>query len=145
MDTAQIIGEDLRLPVKVHAGLREYNFGVLEGKISAEAQAEWQVLLEQWRTDLSVSPTDGESAVDFAMRVGGALQEIVDCHPAERVAVVAHEGSLSVGLAVLLGDLDKWRSYQVSNCGITTVAVNPNPTILVFDETSHLVDLGGAG
>jgi probable phosphoglycerate mutase len=144
VETAEIIGKRLKLPVQMHAGLREYNFGALEGSTTAEVIAKWQALLDRWRTDPSVRPPGGESAIDFAMRVGGALQEIIAHHQAERVAVVAHGGSLSVGLAVLLGELDKWRAYQMSNCGVTIVTMSPSPTITTFDETFHLVDIGTA-
>jgi len=144
VETAEIIGEWLELPVKMHAGLREYNFGALEGTNTAEVLAKWQALLERWRTDPSVRPPAGESAIDFAMRVGGAFEEIIAHHQAKRVAVVAHGGSLSVGLAMLLRELDKWRTYQMSNCGVTIVTMSPSPTITTFDEISHLTDIGTA-
>ena len=144
VETAGIIGEHLGLPVQIHAGLREYGFGDMEGATTTEALARWKALLSQWRTDPSAKPPGGESAVEFTLRVGAALQEIVDRHRDETVIVVAHGGSLSVGLAVLVGEPDNWQDYQMTNCGISNVDLGPDRSIRTFDETSHLAGIGVA-
>jgi broad specificity phosphatase PhoE len=125
--------------------LREYGFGDLEGATTAEALARWKTLLRLWRTDPSAKPPGGESAIEFTQRVGAALREIVDRHQDENVIVVAHGGSLSVGLAVLVGEPDNWQAYQMTNCGISVVDLGPNRRILTFDETSHLAGIGVTG
>ena len=142
METAGFIGARLGLPVQIHPGLREYGFGDMEGATTAEALAKWKMLLRQWRTDPSAKPSGGESAVEFTVRVGAALQEIVDRHQHENVIVVAHGGSLSVGLAVLVQEPDNWQNYQMTNCGISVVGLGPDRRILTFDETSHLAGIG---
>jgi broad specificity phosphatase PhoE len=142
VETAGFIGARLGLPVQSHAGLREYGFGDMEGATTAEALARWKTLLRRWRTDPSAKPPGGESAVEFTLRVGAALQEIVDRHQDENVIVVAHGGSLSVGLAVLVGEPDKWQDYQMTNCGLSVVDLGPDRKILTFDETSHLAGIG---
>lgn len=141
-ETAEIIGARLGLPVKTHPGLREYGFGVLEGATTSEVLAQWKNLLVRWRTDPAAKPPGGESAAEFTQRVGSALREIVDQHPSECVIVVAHGGSLSVALAVLIGEPDNWRSYQMTNCGISIVHIGTHPALIVFDETSHLEGIG---
>jgi probable phosphoglycerate mutase len=142
VETAEIIGARLNLPVKIHAGLREYGFGDLEGATTSEGLAQWKELLAQWRTDPSAKPPGGESALEFTMRVGAALQEIMQQHEGEEVIVVAHGGSLSVALAVLVGEPNNWRDYQMTNCGISIVSSDPDRRILVFDDTAHLEDIG---
>ena len=142
VETAGFIGERLGLPVQIHAGLREYGFGDLEGATTSEALARWKTLLSQWRTNPSAKPPGGESAVEFTLRVGAALQEIADRHRDETVIVVAHGGSLSVGLSVLVGEPDNWQDYQMSNCGISIVDLGPDRSILTFDQTSHLAGIG---
>ena len=142
VETAEIIGVRLGLPVKTHPGLREYGFGVLEGATTSEVLAQWKALLVRWRTDFSARPPGGESAAEFTQRVGAALHEIADQHPSERVIVVAHGGSLSVALAVLIGEPDNWRSYQMTNCGISYVQLGADSGLLVFNETSHLEGIG---
>ncbi len=144
-ETAGFIGARLGLPVQIHPGLREYGFGDLEGATTAEALARWKTLLRLWRTDPSAKPPGGESAIEFTLRVGAALQEIVDRHQDESVIVVAHGGSLSVGLAVLVREPDNWQAYQMTNCGISVVDLGPDRRILTFDETSHLAGIGVTG
>ena len=141
-ETAGFIGARLGLPVQIHAGLREYGFGDMEGASTAEALARWKTLLRQWRTDPSAKPPGGESAIEFTLRVGAALQEIVDRHQGESVIVVAHGGSLSVGLAVLVGEPDNWQDYQMTNCGLSVIDLGPDRKILTFDQTSHLAGIG---
>jgi broad specificity phosphatase PhoE len=141
-ETAGIIAERLSLPVQTHPGLREYGFGELEGATTSEGLAQWRALVEQWRTDPSAKPRGGESAAEFTQRVGAALHEIIGQQPSERVIVVAHGGSLSVGLAVVIGKPGNWRDYQMTNCGISIVQLGADPRLLVFDETSHLEDIG---
>lgn len=141
-ETAEIIGARLSLPVRTHSGLREYDFGDLEGATTSEVLAQWKGLLVQWRTDPSAKPPGGESATDFTLRVGAALHEIIGQHENEPVIVVAHGGSISVGLAVLVGEPDDWRDYQMTNCGISMVRTGPDRELLTFDETSHLEDIG---
>ena len=141
-ETAGIIGARLGLPVRTHAGLREYGFGNLEGATTSEVLAKWKILLGQWRTDPSAKPPGGESAIEFTLRVGAALQEIIDQHKGERVIMVAHGGSLSVGLSVLVGEPDNWQDYQMTNCGISVVDLAPDRNILTFNETSHLAGIG---
>ena len=144
-ETAGIIGARLGLPVQTHPGLREYGFGEIEGATTSEALARWRKLLRRWRTDPSAKPPGGESAIEFTQRVGTALQEIVDRHQDENLIVVAHGGSLSVGLAVLVGEPGNWRDYQMSNCGISIIDLGPDRRILTFDETSHLAGIGVTG
>ncbi len=141
-ETARIIAERLSLPVQTHPGLREYDFGDMEGATNSEGLAQWRTLVDQWRTDPSAKPRGGESASEFTQRVGAALHEIIGQHPSERVIVVAHGGSLSVGLSVLVGEPDNWRDYQMTNCGISIVQLGTDPRLLVFDETSHLEHIG---
>lgn len=142
VETASIIGARVGLPVQTHAGLGEYNFGHLEGATTAEALARWKALLWRWRTDPSAKPPGGESAIEFTRRVAAALQEITDRHQSETVIVVAHGGSLSVGLGFLVGEPDSWQDYQMTNCGISVVDLGPDREILTFDDTSHLAGIG---
>jgi broad specificity phosphatase PhoE len=142
VETAGTIGSRLGLPVQIHAGLREYGFGDMEGATTSEVLAKWKTLLGQWRTDPSAKPPGGESAVEFTLRVGAALREIVNQHQGENVIVVAHGGSLSVGLAVLVGEPDNWQAYQMTNCGISVVDLGPDRRILTFNEMSHLAGIG---
>ena len=47
-ETAEIVGGELHLPVRVISGLEEMNFGVCEGKSWLEAKKEYPKELEAW-------------------------------------------------------------------------------------------------
>ena len=77
--TAEIIGERLGLTVVVDPDLREKDWGNWEGLTGDE-----RVHVE----------FEGESTEDHRDRVTGAVRRIVARHPAQRVVVVTHGGSL---------------------------------------------------
>jgi broad specificity phosphatase PhoE len=77
--TAEIIGERLGLTVVVDPDLREKDWGTWEGLTGDE-----RVHVE----------FEGESTEDHRDRVMGAVRRIVARHPAQRVVVVTHGGSL---------------------------------------------------
>jgi broad specificity phosphatase PhoE len=77
--TAEIIGDRLGLTIIVDPDLREKDWGTWEGLTGDE-----RVHVE----------FEGESTEDHRDRVMGAVRRIVARHPAERVVVVTHGGSL---------------------------------------------------
>lgn len=92
LETAEIVAKALRLPPPVcHEGLKERNFGVIQGVPKAELSELNPVLLQQI---LSRNPaTDfeqGESMDEFADRVLGAIVDIGGRHRGERVLVICH-------------------------------------------------------
>ena len=50
-ETAEIIGEELKLPIKIDANLREQNKGVLTGKLKASLSKEESNLLNNQQID----------------------------------------------------------------------------------------------
>jgi hypothetical protein len=45
---------------------------------------------------------------------------------------------------VVIGKPGNWRDYQMTNCGISIVQLGTDPRLLVFDQTSHLEDIGAS-
>ena len=90
--TAEIIATSLGLaPPSCHDGLKERNFGVIQGRPKAELSATHPELL---REILNRNPAchfeQGESLDDFAARVLGAIADIARHHPGERVLAITH-------------------------------------------------------
>jgi broad specificity phosphatase PhoE len=103
-ETAAIVATALRLPVEAEPRLREIDVGSWQGLTHDEIDG------LQW---------DGESTDDHRARTVNALLGIAAAHPAERVLVVAHGGTVrrvqeaASGVALPV----------VENCGVWLVAV----------------------
>ncbi|WP_328364464.1 histidine phosphatase family protein [Streptomyces sp. NBC_00445] len=84
-------------------GLRECDFGVLEGRTLAEFAAEDRAAAEAFRTDPVANPFPrAEDPSAAAERGAAALRRIAAAHPGERVLVVAHNTLLRLVLCTLL-------------------------------------------
>ena len=84
-------------------GLRECDFGVLEGRTLAEFAAEHPERAAAYRADPVAHPFPGaEDPLAAAARGADALRRIAAAHPGERVLVVAHNTLLRLVLCTLL-------------------------------------------
>jgi alpha-ribazole phosphatase len=91
IDTAAPLAEARRLTVVTHDGLRELDFGALEGLTFDDIARERPELYESWMTDPTETQfPDGESFADLSERALAAAAEIRSEH--ERAAIVAHGG-----------------------------------------------------
>jgi broad specificity phosphatase PhoE len=101
-ETAEILGGRLGLPVTLDPELREKNWGSWEGLTPTERDSVEYV---------------GESTEGHRERTLRALHAIAERHPAERVVVVTHGGSIRRVQAAVLG----MALPVVENCGRWTV------------------------
>lgn len=92
LETARIIARELRLPEpECHDGLKERNFGAIQGIPKAELAELNPALLQQiQRRNPAAHFEQGESLDEFAHRVLGAVTAIAFRHPEQRVLVVTH-------------------------------------------------------
>lgn len=92
LETAEIIAGSLCLaPPARHDGLKERNFGAVQGIPKAELAETNPVLLQQiLRRNPACSFEQGESMDDFADRVLDAILDIAELHPGKRVLVITH-------------------------------------------------------
>jgi alpha-ribazole phosphatase len=91
IDTAAPLAEGRGLTVLTHDGLRELDFGALEGLTFDDIARERPDLYESWMTDPTETQfPDGESFADLRERALAAAAEIRSEH--ERAAIVAHGG-----------------------------------------------------
>ena len=102
--TAQLIAEDLHLPVGLEPRLREMNLGDWEGMLFEDIQAGYpRKLLERARDPWNTSAPGGESPAQVAERVNSAVNEIAARHRGETVLIVADGISLAVILCQARG------------------------------------------
>ncbi len=85
-----------RTPVAL-AGLREQNFGLLEGLDVPTIQAQHPLLWAGWlQQDADFAAPGGESQRQFHSRVLTAVRELAAAHAGRRLVVVTHGGVLDM-------------------------------------------------
>ena len=141
-ETAEILGDELGLPVTLDARLREYDAGVLNGLTWAEIQARYPHLWHELQRSgkwVSIPGEEGNEA--FRARVSAALDDIRAGHEgAGAVAVVTHGGSLSMILLRLLG-LERGRAspFTFANASISVVEFRARGAVISrLNDTCHL-------
>jgi probable phosphoglycerate mutase len=126
----------------LHEGLQEIDFGLVSGMTSLSFQASMPAVYARWqnRSDLSFQFPGGEQRLAFYGRVGQALDEIAARHPDDRVAVVAHGGTIRAGLAHLLPEsMADWWTYALNNASLTRVCVTAGGNSLIaLNDDDHL-------
>jgi broad specificity phosphatase PhoE/ribonuclease HI len=88
--TAQPVAGALGLPLRIHDGLIEADFGTWEGLTFAEANARDPELHTRWLTDTSVAPPGGESMDAVHRRARRVRDQLIAEHGGATVVVVSH-------------------------------------------------------
>jgi alpha-ribazole phosphatase len=140
--TAERIGEALKLGPVPHDGLKEINFGHISGITLDEFVERFPDLHKRWtyKMDLTFTFPGGEQRAQFFQRVGEAMEGIVERHPDQKAVVVAHGGTLRVCLVHYLpAEFSQWWTYQLGNCSLTRLEVKDGRAkLLVLDDRTHL-------
>lgn len=132
-ETAAIVAEPHRLPVRALADLREVDVGSWSGLTRAEAEELFPDAFRRWAAG-GEGWDDGETYEQLSERVVGAVLGIAARHPRDRVLLVAHGGSIRAVHAAALGvDVHTYRRIQ---------RVEPNATLsAVCIEDGRLSEL----
>ncbi|MCF8199258.1 MAG: histidine phosphatase family protein [Sulfuritalea sp.] len=98
LETARIVARSLRLaPPTCHDGLKERNFGVIQGIPKSELAELNPVLLQQiLKRNPAISFEQGEEMDEFADRVLGAVRDIGEVNRGKRVLVITHGWTIDV-------------------------------------------------
>jgi alpha-ribazole phosphatase/probable phosphoglycerate mutase len=117
LETAAPLGE----PVVVE-GLREMNFGDLEGLTTDEAAERYPGLVRWMETPSTVTFPGGESAAELRQRALAAIAEIVARHANETVAVFSHSVVIRTIIADALAmDRNALFRFEIAYGGISVV------------------------
>lgn len=140
--TAEIIGRTLNVQPIPHEGLREIDFGQVDGLSMEEFRTAFPEHFARWlnKSDMSFVWPGGERRADFFWRVGQAAEEIAARHASETVVVVAHGGTIRSILAHFLpAEFSDWWSYDLGNCALTRLEVDGSRArLIVLNDTAHL-------
>jgi probable phosphoglycerate mutase len=97
-ETAEIVARALRLASpELHEGLKERNFGAIQGIPKAELAELNPVLLQQiLKRNPATFFEQGESMDEFADRVLGAIADIAKPNPGKRILAITHGWTMDV-------------------------------------------------
>ena len=134
-ETAELVAAVIGAPVVERGGLAEFGTGqeyVPVDELRRTADARWTAMAAG---DLAVFGTDAET---FRAEVSAAIGAIVDAHPGETVAVVAHAGVINAYLGGML-DIDRLLWVELDYAAICRVAVSRSGirTVLALNERPH--------
>jgi broad specificity phosphatase PhoE len=123
LETAEPLAAQLGLDIHVSPALRERSFGVNEGRIDAEVEAELGRAITAWLGPDERHP-EGESLRELYERVAAFLDALVGASPAEEIALVTSGGPIRMASAYLAREpVEAVVWTAVENCSVTTVEV----------------------
>ncbi|MDD5692027.1 MAG: histidine phosphatase family protein [Candidatus Omnitrophica bacterium] len=102
-------------------GLREIDFGVLEGLRHDEILKKYSKLYKKWLADpYKGRIPEAEPMRLFKKRVQGAIKKILQANRGKTVAVVCHGGVIAIFVSSLLKSRNFWR-YVPSAASVTII------------------------
>ncbi|MEW9122153.1 MAG: alpha-ribazole phosphatase [Thermotaleaceae bacterium] len=131
-ETAQIINEYHQLGIVPMKGLREMNFGLLDGLSYAEIQKKYPTEAQLWEKDwIDFVLPQGESFRSMYERVNETVREIYKESKKDKILFVSHSGCIRAILAHWIGGTmkDYWK-YKIEHCGITRIEISDDYSIL---------------
>ena len=141
---AQALLPHLSLDAVADPGLREQNFGVVDGKRVDDVKIEHADAWNQWlRFEADYGMPGGETTRQFHTRVMDAVYRIAQQHSGQTVMVVTHGGVLDMIWRTARGTgLDGPRQSDIPNAGLNRVRVSGEAVeVLDWADVRHLADL----
>jgi probable phosphoglycerate mutase len=148
MQTAEPLAKLTRIEIQPTDAFRERSVGVMEGLTFEEAAEkhpdQYAALL---RRDFEHVLSGGESYRQLLDRASQKLDEAIEQHKGERIAVFSHTGTICILALHLMGALDAPELKAVwiasSNCGISRFDFREDGflRVLTVNDTRHLVGL----
>ncbi|MFA6079813.1 MAG: histidine phosphatase family protein [Candidatus Omnitrophota bacterium] len=137
VQTCRIIFEQAKF-IKVK-GLKEINFGVLEGMKHKDIMLKYPDVYERWLEDPYKNHIPkAEKMKVFKKRVEGAVKRIIRSNRGKTVAIVCHGGVIGVFVCGILKSGNFWGRIP-SAASVTVVEYKKGKArIKKFNDTAHL-------
>jgi broad specificity phosphatase PhoE/ribonuclease HI len=139
--TAQPVADALGVPLTVHDGLIEADFGAWDGLTFAEARVHDPDLHTRWLTDTSVAPPGGESMDAVHRRVRRVRDQLIAEHGAATLIVVSHVTPIKSLLRMALdagSSLLHRLHLDVASLSIAEFYSDGPATVRLVNDTSYL-------
>ncbi|MEU5760491.1 bifunctional RNase H/acid phosphatase [Nocardia sp. NPDC047648] len=140
-ETAEAAAAALGVPVEVHDGLIETDFGEWEGLTFAEAAQRDPGLHARWIGDPAVAAPGGESFEEVLRRVEAALRDLLGRYPGANVVVVSHVTPIKtlLRLALDVGPALLYRLHlDLASLSIAEFYLDGGSSVRLVNDTSYL-------
>lgn len=140
-ETATAAADALDLPVTVHSGLIETDFGQWEGLTFGEAAERDPEIHRAWLGDTSVRPPGGESFDEVHARILGVRDDLVAEFGGATVLVVTHVTPIKTFLRMALdsGPSLLYRLHlDLASLSIAEFYPDGGSSVRLVNDTSHL-------
>lgn len=141
VDTARAIAQPFDLPVQVHTGLIDIDYGQWQGLTPEDVRARWPEALAAWYETPHLAHIPGGETLDaLRQRAMAAVSELAALHAGQTIVLVGHT---VVNRVILLGVLGLgnerfWRLRQ-DTCAINVFEANGQDyTVISLNDTCHL-------
>lgn len=146
VETITPTAQGLGMSVRVVEDLREVDFGMAEGRTTAELRDLDAAMVQRFQADPAAHPFPGsEEPAAAAHRAATALRQIAADHPGGRVLVMAHNTILRLALCELLElPVSRYRQLfpQMHNAAITVIELPTDghspASLLSLNDRGHL-------
>lgn len=139
--TAKPAADALGVPVSVHDGLIETDFGAWEGLTFAEARERDPDLHTRWITDTSVAPPEGESIDAVHRRVRRVRDQLIAEHGGATLVVISHVTPIKALLRMALDtgpSLLHRLHLDLASLSIADFYPDGPASVSLVNDTSHL-------
>ena len=139
--TAQAIAEHFDMPVQVHPGLADIDFGEWQGLTRDEAHQRWPEQIDNWyhHPERARIP-GGETLSDLHQRAMKTIHELAEKHAGQTIVLVGHTVINRIILLGILG-LGNERFWHLGqdNCAINVFEAGAGDfTLVSLNDTCHL-------
>ena len=142
--TARYMGDTLGVEPQLSEHLTDIDYGIWQGLLLGEAEAEDKRLYDMWRTNPAlVTFPGGEGLGEVGERAMALIETLLSIEKESTSLVVTHKIVCKVLLCTYLG-LDNLRIWQVeqSPCGISVISRRGDRLVVsLMNDTCHLEGL----
>lgn len=138
--TALAIEQTTGAPIEVREELRELDIGSLEGRSDHEGWAIHDAVHQRWwQDDWDAAFPEGENFRRVHARVTGFLDEVVERHPTQDVAVVGHGGIFCAVLPRMCSiPWDAATPFTLGNAAVSVLRREDVLTCELWNGQAHL-------
>jgi probable phosphoglycerate mutase len=139
--TAQAIAKHFDLPVQIHPGLADIDYGEWQGLTPDEARQRWPDQIDNWYNHPEQARIpNGETLADLRQRAMQTVNQLVEKHSGETIVLVGHT---VINRIILLGVLglgnERFWHLRQDTCAINIIEVEAGDfTLVSLNDTCHL-------